>query len=137
MRFERPLGRVEVEGDLGRMHFQGELHAALAEHVENRIEPLGEQLEAGVDHRLAAPAGTSTSRCQMLEPVKPLTTPTPSFWAARAVFFSSSAARLVDAGRVAVAPDVRRQDRLVPLRRSCRSTAWPTRWVLIAWHCRS
>ena len=29
----------------------------------------------------------------MLEPVKPLTTPTPSFCAARAVFFSSSAAR--------------------------------------------
>ena len=30
----------------------------------------------------------------MLEPVKPLTTPTPSFCAARAVFFISSAARL-------------------------------------------
>jgi hypothetical protein len=29
----------------------------------------------------------------MLEPVKPLTTPTPSFWAARAVFFISSTAR--------------------------------------------
>ena len=51
----------------------------------------------------------------MLEPVKPLTTPTPSFCAARAVFFISSAARCVDAGRIAVAPDVRRQDGLVPL----------------------
>ena len=29
----------------------------------------------------------------MLEPVKPLTTPTPNCWAARAVFFISSAAR--------------------------------------------
>ncbi len=29
----------------------------------------------------------------MLEPVKPLTTSTPNFWAARAVFFISSAAR--------------------------------------------
>ena len=47
---QRPLGRVEVEGDLGRMHFQGELHAALAEHVEDRVEPLGQQLEAVVDH---------------------------------------------------------------------------------------
>ena len=49
---QRPLGRVKVEGDLGRVHFQRELHAALAEHVENRIEPLGEQREAGVDHGL-------------------------------------------------------------------------------------
>ena len=31
--------------------------------------------------------------CQMLEPVKPLTTPTPSFCAARAVFFISSMER--------------------------------------------
>ena len=50
----------------------------------------------------------------MLEPVKPLTTPTPSFCAARAVSFSSSAARALTSGRVAVAPDVRRQDHLVP-----------------------
>ncbi len=40
------------------MHFQRELHAALAEHVEDRIPPLGEQLEAGVDHRSRHRAGT-------------------------------------------------------------------------------
>ena len=37
--------------------------------------------------------GKEYSKCQMLEPVKPLTILTPSFCAARAVFFSSSAAR--------------------------------------------
>ena len=42
----------DIERDLGRMHFQGEPHAALAEHVEDRIPPLGELLEAVVDHRL-------------------------------------------------------------------------------------
>ena len=50
-RLQGPLGRVQVEGDLGRVHLQGELHAALAEHVEDRVEPLGQQLEAVVDHR--------------------------------------------------------------------------------------
>ena len=49
-RIERPLGRVQVEGDFRRMHLQGKLHAALAEHVENRVEPLGQQLETVVDH---------------------------------------------------------------------------------------
>ncbi len=49
----------------------------------------------------------------MLEPVKPLTTCRPSFLAARAVFFSSSAALALHAGRIAVAPDVLRQDRLM------------------------
>ena len=50
----------------------------------------------------------------MLEPVKPLTTPTPSFCAARAVFLHFFGGPGVDAGRIAVAPDVRRQDGLVP-----------------------
>ncbi len=89
---QRALGGDQVEGDLGGMDFEGELHAALAEHVEDRMEPLGEQLEARVDHGSGV-GGNEYSRCQMLEPVNPLTTPTPSRCAARAVFFSSSAAR--------------------------------------------
>ena len=44
------LGRVQVEGNLGGMHFQGELHAALAKHVEDWVEPLGQKIEAVVDH---------------------------------------------------------------------------------------
>ena len=83
-----------------------------------------------------APAGTNTSRCQMLEPVKPLTTPTPNCWAARAVFFMSSAARrLTPAGSPSPHTCGGRIDWC---RWSMRShTAWPTRCELIAWHCRS
>ena len=51
----------------------------------------------------------------MLEPVKPLTTSTPSFCAARAVFFSSSAARAFDARPGRRRPRRGRQDRLVPV----------------------
>ena len=51
-RFEGPLGRVDVEGDFRRMDFQGELDAAFGEDVENRIQALGEELEAVVDHLL-------------------------------------------------------------------------------------
>ena len=51
-RVERPLGGDDVEGDLGGMHLQREPHAALGEHVEDRIPALGELREAGVDHRL-------------------------------------------------------------------------------------
>ena len=51
-RVERPSGGDDVERDLGRMHFEREPHAALAEHVEDRIPALGELLEAFVDHRL-------------------------------------------------------------------------------------
>ena len=57
-RFERPLGGVDVEGDFGRMDFQRELDAALGEDVEDRVEALGEQLEAVVDHLAPAPAGS-------------------------------------------------------------------------------
>ena len=64
-RLERSLGGVQVEGDLRRMNFQGEPHAALAEDVQNRIEPLGQQIEAGVDHRPATRAETNraNARC--------------------------------------------------------------------------
>ena len=48
----RSLGGVQVEGDLGRVDFQRELHAALAKHVQNRIESFGQQFEARLDHLL-------------------------------------------------------------------------------------
>ena len=50
----------------------------------------------------------------MLEPVKPLTTVTPSFCAARAVFFISSAARALTPAGLPSPQTVRRQDGLVP-----------------------
>ena len=37
--------------------------------------------------------GNIATYFQILEPVKPMTVSTPSFWARRAVFFMSSAAR--------------------------------------------
>ena len=51
--------------------------------------------------------------CQIGEPVKPFTCVTPKAAAARAVSFIRSAARCLDAVRVAVAPDLGREDRLV------------------------
>ncbi len=51
----------------------------------------------------------------MLLPVNPLTTSTPNFCAARAVFFISSIARSLTPAGVAVAPNVVGQDRLVAL----------------------
>jgi hypothetical protein len=43
------FGGGRVEGDLGGMHLEREPHAALGEHVEDRVPPLGELGEAGVD----------------------------------------------------------------------------------------
>src|SRR5688572_3791355 len=45
-RFKGPLRRVDVKRNLGRMDLQGELHAALGKHVEDRVEPVGKQLKA-------------------------------------------------------------------------------------------
>ena len=135
-----PLGGVEVEGDLGRMDLQPEPDAALAEDVEDRVPALGEELEAGVDHRV----GDRRERVEQVPDRRAgeaVDTSTPSFCAARAVSFISSAARQFDALRLAVAPDVRRQDRRRAGRRcgrarparpgGCRSPstsgrAWPS-----------
>ncbi len=46
---ERPLGAGDVERDLGRMHFERELHALLLELVEDGLEALGEILVAVLD----------------------------------------------------------------------------------------
>ena len=40
--FKRPLGRVNIEGDLGRMDLQRELDAAFLEDVEDRVPAVGE-----------------------------------------------------------------------------------------------
>ena len=39
----------EVVGDLGRVDLQRELHALLVEHVEDRVQALGELLVAALD----------------------------------------------------------------------------------------
>ena len=96
------------------MDLQGELHAAFAENVENRVPSLGQQLEAVVD-RL---------RRDGREGIKPL----PDARSGEAVdhghaqFLRGPGGVLhvlgrprVDTGRIAVAPDIGRQDGLVPL----------------------
>ena len=106
------------------MHFEREPHAALAEHVEDRVPALGELLEAVVDHRLG-------HRRERIEQV-------PDARAGEAVDDADAellggAGRVlhvlgraaIDAGRIAVAPHVRRQDRLVPLRRCDRTPPGP------------
>ena len=91
-RLESPFGRIEVKGDFRGVNFQGELHAAFAKHVENRIEAFGEQLETGIQHLRGhgrkriiempdARAGESVYDADA------------ELLGGRAVFFSSSAAR--------------------------------------------
>ena len=129
-RFESPLGRVDVEGDLGGMDFQGELDAALGEDVENRVEAIGEDLEAVVDHLRRRPAGT-------VEQV-------PDRAAGEAVD-DADAQLLRRAGRVFISSAARWwtpsglpspqtwAGRIALCRSSIVSqTAWPTRWFEIA-----
>src|SRR3989344_5848353 len=60
-RFQGAFGTCDVEGDLGRMDFQGKPDTQLSELVENRIPALGEILVAIVDvlrwHRREAVKG--------------------------------------------------------------------------------
>ena len=112
-RLQRPLGRVQIEGDLRRMHLQGELHAALAEHVEDRVEPLGQQLEAVVDHlrrdrREGIQQGPDARAGEAVDHADAQLLRGPG--GVDHVLGGPG----VDLGRVAVAPNVRRQDRLVP-----------------------
>ena len=123
-RGQRPLGGVDVEGDFRGMDFQGELHVALGKHVEDRVEPLGQQLEAGVDHgrrdgRERVEQVPDARTGEAVDDVQPqlLGRPGGVFQ-----FFGGPGAH---AGRVAVAPDVRRQDRLVP--RDRPDPEWPGR----------
>ena len=64
-RRERLLGAVEIERDLGRMDFEREADAAIGEDVQDRVETLGEECVALVDHRLRTSAETNRAcaRC--------------------------------------------------------------------------
>ena len=76
------------------MHFERELYAALGEHVEDRVPALGELFETVVDHRVwhrreriqQVPDGRAGEAVHHADA---------KFCAARAVFFISSAARLL------------------------------------------
>ena len=48
-RIERPAGRDEVVGDLGRVHFEGEPNSLLVEDVDDRPPPLRELVVAALD----------------------------------------------------------------------------------------
>ena len=112
-RFERSLGRVDIERDLGRMHFQREPHAAVAEHIENRIPPLGKLLVTFVDHRI----GHRRKRVQQ----RPDARTGETVHHANAKLLGSPGGVLhvvggaaIHTGRVAIAPHMRRQNRFVP-----------------------
>ena len=137
-RLERSFGGENIEGDLGRVDFQREFHAALAEHVQDRVPAFGEQSSkpasimsggtGGKSHEQVpdAAAGEAVDDCDAELRWPP----------GRSVLISSAARWRTPSG-IAVAPDVWRQDRLVTLVDRDRSTACPTRWLLIAKHCRS
>ena len=58
-RVERPPGRDEVVGDLGRVHLEPEPHALGVEDVDDRPPPLGELLVPALDLARSRSAGTS------------------------------------------------------------------------------
>ena len=92
-RVQRLARGDEVVGDLGRVDLERELHALGVEDVDDRDEALGELLVAALDLREVVGREASRARCQIGEPVKPVTVVTPSRAAARAVSLSFSAAR--------------------------------------------
>ena len=119
-RLERSLGGIEVEGDLRGMNFQREPDAALAEDVQNRIEALGQQIEArvdlgrrqrrigveqmpnartgkavhDVDPQLSAPPERCSSVLRWPAAFTPAGSPSPQTWAGRIAW-----CRLIDRGR--------------------------------------
>jgi len=113
-RFERPLSGVDIESNLGGMDFEGEFDAAFGEDVENRIEAIGKEFEAVVDHF----AGDGREAVEQV----------PDRAAGKTVH-DADAKSLSGAGRVlqlfgrpfidavglAVAPDGRRKNGFVPL----------------------
>ena len=130
-RLERAPRRPVVVGDLGRMHLVREPHAALVEHVEDRI-PRSAKSWKPASIRSARTGGNIATYGQMDDPVKPTTVSTPSARpAARCSSFLPPPA--ADALGVAVAPHARRQDRLVPEVDGSSHTACPTRWLEIAY----
>ena len=80
----------------------------------------------------AEAGGNIATYFQIDEPVKPTTTSTPRFFAARAVIFISSAARCRTPSG-SPSPQIR-EDRMSLWRWSIGSsqTAWPLRWLEIA-----
>ncbi len=107
-----PLGRVQVEGDFRRMHLQRELHAALGKDVQDRVEPLGEQFEAFVDHRRrdGRKAVEQVPNARTGEAVDDADSQLPG---GPGGVFHGLGCPGIHARRIAIAPDVRRQDRLM------------------------
>ena len=72
-------------------------------------------LKAVLDHRFWHRWETSSSSARCSIPVKPLTTSTPNFLAARAEFFISSIGALINAVGIPISPNVVRQNGLMTL----------------------
>ncbi len=113
-RFQGSLGRVEVEGDFRGVDLQGELHPAFAEHVQDGVEPLGQQLEAVLD-RLGRDGRERVEQVPDAGAGETVDDAHAEFLRRPGRVLQFLDRPLVDAGRIAVAPHGRRQDRLVPL----------------------
>jgi len=113
-RLERPLSGVDVVGDLRRVAFQGEAHALAGEHVEDRLPAGGELLKAAINHGIGRgreeveqvpdrAAGEAVNHVDAEQ----------LGGAGRVLHFLGAA--LAHAFGIAVAPQARREDGLVPL----------------------
>ncbi len=105
---------MDVEGDLGRVHFQGELDSALPVNVENRIPTIGKQLEPIVDHLLrnGRERVVEVPDARSRKPVDDVDAKSLG-GASRVLHFLDGA--IIDTSGIAVAPHVRGQDNLVAL----------------------
>ena len=112
--FQGALGSVDVERNLSWVNFQCELHSALAKNIEDRIESLGEQLEARVDHlvRYWRERIQQMPNARAGETVDHADTESLSRPGGLLQLFDRA---LVDTFRFAIAPNVVGQNQLVPL----------------------
>jgi hypothetical protein len=89
---QRALGRNQVVGDLGGVNFKPELDIDFGEDIHDRLPAAGEVGVTAVIKSCEV-GGKKYRFFQTGLPVNPLTTLTPNFAAARAVFLTSSAQR--------------------------------------------
>lgn len=111
---ERPASGEQVECDLSRMHLQRESHAAFAEDIEDWIPALGKLLEPIDDHRLRH----GRERVEQMPDArtgKAIDDRDAEFLRGAGSVLHLFGGALIDTGGFAVAPNPRRENRLVPL----------------------
>lgn len=109
---ECAFGGVEVEGDFGGVNFEGEFDATVFEDVENWVPAFGEELEAAFDH------GFGGGR-EVVEEVpdggsgKSVDDADVEFLCGAGCVFHFFGGAMVNAGGVAITPNIVRKDALV------------------------